>query len=110
VSRATANSAGAPEPGHYEKCGGVRHRNYWYHIGVTREVAAALKRHARRYGFKTSPSASMARQLIYMALLSLPEVEKNWNAVLDYCDAEGIINTEGFVDNRIASAIRPKVK
>ena len=104
-SRVLSNAGGANVSCGRERAGSIRRRNYWMDIGLSQQVVAALNRQARRYGIKKCPSATMARQLISMALLSLPLVEKNWNATLDYCKAEGIEHTHDFVDSRIAATL-----
>ncbi len=73
-----------------ESRGSLTMRNYWVKVGISKEEAAIIKRVSKQYGFKKAPTASMARQLITMALLDLPSVERTWNAACAYCEAEGI--------------------
>jgi hypothetical protein len=104
-SQVLSNAGGANIPCGRERDGSLYRRDYWVDIGLSKEVVAALKRQAHRYGIKERPSAAMARQLICMALLSLPLLEKQWNATMDYCEAEGIKHPHDFIDSRIAATV-----
>jgi hypothetical protein len=62
----------------------------WLKIGLSRKELALVTRLAKDYKFKRSPSAAMARQLVMMALVNLPVIERSWNAVIKYCEAEKV--------------------
>ena len=48
----------------------------------------------------------MALQLIRMALISFPQVERTFEAGFDYCKAEGIEDVDGYFDSRAAKTLK----
>jgi hypothetical protein len=78
-----------------EAAGCMVESNYWLQIGLTRRELALVKRLAKDYKFKRTPSASMARHLVIMALVNLPILDRSWRAMVNYCEAEGI-NVESY--------------
>ncbi len=82
-----------------ERAGNGMGGDCWLKIGLSRRELALVTRLAKDYKFTRSPSAAMARRLVMMALANLPIIERSWNAMVKYCDAENIC-LDSFLDAR----------
>jgi hypothetical protein len=82
-----------------ESAGSWIQGNHWIQLGLSRDQVRLITRLGKDYRFKEKPCAHMARQLIMMALINLPLIERSWNSTLKYCQAEDI-NVDHFLRDR----------
>ena len=73
--------------------------NHWIQIGLTRSQVRAITRLGKRWDIGKSPCATMARHLISLSLLNLPETEAKLVALTRYIKAEGFLSLGCYCDH-----------
>jgi ribulose kinase len=73
--------------------------DYWIKIGLTNSQVRAITRLGKRWNFRESPCATMARYLISLSLLNLEETQAKLVALTRYIEAEGFHSLGTYCDD-----------
>jgi hypothetical protein len=84
--------------------------NYWIQIGLTNSQVRAITHLGKRWSFRGSPCATMARYLISLSLLNLEETQAKLVALTRYIKAEGFNSLGKYCDHVMQAQTLPANK